>query len=273
MSTSTSMATEQVAWISGGAQGIGLELAKLLLKENGVKVALVDFCESEKGEAAASDCGEGAIFLRCDVCDRSGVQDSILQASKAFGVRCPSIFVNNAGIVDESRIDAMIDCNLRSIIHNSILQEKLLREAGMKGVIINTSSLAGLTVMPFAPGYHATKFGCVGWSLAFAESLQAESKTKVPMVRVNCACPALTESPAVGGFFKELLRRAGGFWKNMSEHPIDPRTVAEAMAKMILHDTFHGMIAALTFEKSWIYKPQLHKLITPPKGALILSKM
>ncbi|XP_071959137.1 15-hydroxyprostaglandin dehydrogenase [NAD(+)]-like [Antedon mediterranea] len=57
---------------------------------------------------------------------------------------------------------------------------------GSGGVIINTGSVAGVTVMPCFPVYAATKHGVV----ALSRSLAANPKITAKNIRINAICPA-----------------------------------------------------------------------------------
>jgi NAD(P)-dependent dehydrogenase (short-subunit alcohol dehydrogenase family) len=59
------------------------------------------------------------------------------------------------------------------------------------GSIVATSSLAGLTAMPFDPAYTATKHAVVGWVRAAAPGLAEHG------IRINALCPGFTDTPIV----------------------------------------------------------------------------
>jgi len=254
----------QVAWISGGGQGIGLDLGKVLVSK-GFKVALVDVCSLEKGQAAVDACGgnAAATFLRCDVTDSNALRDSLQKAADAFRVECVSVFVNNAGIVDEARMSQMIDINVKAVIEGCVVQEEMLRSAGIQGVIVNTASMAGLVPSGMTPAYDASKFACVGWTLSFARKLEMQAAQKaVPLVRVNCVCPHLIDTPDVGLYFRNAWETLGGRWAKMAKQPMPPRVVVAAMMQLI-EDNFHGAVAIVAPKGSWIYKPDVQAVLTP----------
>src|SRR5690242_19439215 len=121
MSTSQKLAG-QVAWIGGGASGMGAATAKRFAAE-GAKVAVVDV-QVERGRAVQQEiakAGGEAIFIQCDVSRAADVESAIAQVTQQFGGL--HILVNCAGIAKfkplhefaEADWDRMIGVNLKSM--------------------------------------------------------------------------------------------------------------------------------------------------------------
>lgn len=91
------------AAITGAAQGIGLEIARLL-HEQGAKVMILDVNQGQAA-AAAEVLGEGALGRACDVTDGSSVRRAVDATVAEFGDL--DIFVNNAGIARDSSLGKM----------------------------------------------------------------------------------------------------------------------------------------------------------------------
>ena len=83
---------DQVAVITGGAQGIGYAVAKRMI-ENGAKVVIWDF-DTDLARASASELG--ATALHCDVSDWDSVQAAAQQTENQLGRI--DILVNSAGV-------------------------------------------------------------------------------------------------------------------------------------------------------------------------------
>ncbi|MEC8120522.1 MAG: SDR family NAD(P)-dependent oxidoreductase [Pseudomonadota bacterium] len=84
---------DQIAVVTGGAQGIGLAVARLLA-EQGARVASWDI---DPGNAAAmSGLGEGTLAIECDITDLASVEAAYARTCDLLGT--PSILVNSAGI-------------------------------------------------------------------------------------------------------------------------------------------------------------------------------
>ena len=154
----------KVAFISGGAQGMGAAEARLFATE-GAMVAIGDILE-EEGRRVAAQIGEAggkAIFLALDVTSESQWQDAIAATVAEFGKL--DILVNNAGIgghgtVENTTVadwDRVMDINAKGVFLGTKSAIPELRRAG-GGSIINISSQLGLVgVDNSSPQYQASK--------------------------------------------------------------------------------------------------------------------
>ena len=154
----------KVAFISGGAQGMGAAEARLFAAE-GAMVAIGDVLE-EEGRRVAAQIGEAggkAIFLALDVTSESQWQDAIAATVAEFGKL--DILVNNAGIgghgtVENTTVadwDRVMDINAKGVFLGTKSAIPELRRAG-GGSIINISSQLGLVgVDNSSPQYQASK--------------------------------------------------------------------------------------------------------------------
>jgi NAD(P)-dependent dehydrogenase (short-subunit alcohol dehydrogenase family) len=88
------MQDKRIALVTGANQGVGLQVAKELVA-NGLTV-LVGSRNSEHGEAAAREIGQGAIALQLDVTDRVSIADAAERVRKEFGRL--DLLVQNAAI-------------------------------------------------------------------------------------------------------------------------------------------------------------------------------
>ena len=177
---------DQVAVITGGAQGIGYAVAKRMI-ENGAKVAIWDF-DTDLAQASASELG--ATALHCDVSDWDSVQAAADQTEHQFGRI--DVLVNSAGVaganavVEEYPIEEwnkIMSVNLNGTFHTN--REVI---AGMKqrgyGRIVNIASIAGKEGNPNASAYSASKAGVI----ALTKSLGKEAANF--NIGVNCVTPA-----------------------------------------------------------------------------------
>ena len=154
----------KVAFISGGAQGMGAAEARLFAAE-GAMVAIGDVLE-EEGRRVAAQIGEAggkAIFLALDVTSEAQWQDAIAATVAEFGKL--DILVNNAGIgghgtVENTTVadwDRVMDINAKGVFLGTKSAIPELRRAG-GGSIINISSQLGLVgVDNSSPQYQASK--------------------------------------------------------------------------------------------------------------------
>lgn len=184
---------DKVAVITGGAQGLGLAMARRFVAE-GAKVVIGDLDE-EAARAAAADLGGEAVALgvRCDVV-RSADVDALLSAAVS-GFGGVDVMVNNAGItrdatmrtMTEEQFDQVISVHLKGCWNGTRLAAAIMREQ-KSGAIINISSLSGKVGLVGQTNYSAAKAGIVGMSKAAAKELAHHG------VRVNAIQPGLIRS-------------------------------------------------------------------------------
>ena len=209
------------AAVTGAAQGIGLEIARLL-HEEGVKVMILDI----NHDAAAASLGEGALGRGCDVTDEDSVSDAVNAAVVEFGGL--DIFVNNAGITRDASLgkmtladfDAVVNVHLKGSWLGVRAAAAVMREAG-RGSIINMSSLSGKSGNFGQTNYSSAKAGIVGLTKSAAKELAHKG------VRVNAVQPGLIRTPMTEAMPPEIFaaREADIPMKRAGE----PREVAGAV--------------------------------------------
>ncbi|MEV0149903.1 MULTISPECIES: 3-oxoacyl-ACP reductase FabG [unclassified Nonomuraea] len=183
----------RTAVVTGGAQGIGLAIAEVFVKE-GARVVLGDL-NLDAAEAAAKELGGPAVAraARCDVTNASDVDALLRTALDAFGPL--DVMVNNAGItrdatmrtMTEDQFDQVVDVHLKGTWNGTRKAAAIMRER-RSGAIVNISSLSGKVGMVGQTNYSAAKAGIVGLSKAAAKELAHHG------VRVNVIQPGLIRS-------------------------------------------------------------------------------
>ena len=155
----------KVAFISGGARGMGAEEARLFARE-GAKVAIGDVLEEDgrRVEAEINESGGDCLFLRLDVTSEANWQDAIAATVSRFGAL--HILVNNAGIggvgglVEDTPVedwDRVMDINGKGVFLGTKAAIPEMQAAG-GGSIINISSQLGIVATDnTSPMYHASK--------------------------------------------------------------------------------------------------------------------
>jgi len=188
---------DKVAIITGGANGIGLEAARLFASE-GASVAIADF-NREVGEQRVSELkGEGwqAMFVEVNVAERESVDAMVEKVASEFGGI--DILVNNAGITRDAMLSKMtsdqfqqvINVNLTGAFHCAQAVLPYLVEKG-KGKIINTSSVSGAFGNVGQSNYAAAKSGLLGLTKTWAKELGRKG------INVNAVAPGFTETAMV----------------------------------------------------------------------------
>lgn len=187
--------------ITGGARGIGAATARLLAAE-GAQVLITDVLETE-GAALAAELGARVRWRRLDVTDAADWGAAVAEAEGAFGGL--NALFNNAGIVQFAPVqdcapDAfrrVVDINLTGCFLGIRACAPALARAG-GGVVVNTSSTAGLMGYAGLAAYVASKWGLTGLTRAAALDLAAQG------TRVLSLHPGPIRTPMVEGLPDEL---------------------------------------------------------------------
>jgi NAD(P)-dependent dehydrogenase (short-subunit alcohol dehydrogenase family) len=192
--------TGKTALITGGASGLGLATARVLV-DAGAKVVIADL-PSSAGAERASELGANATFAPTDVTDEASVE-AALDISENFGgvdivVNCAGI-ANAIRVVGKKGVFPLADFS-RVIQINLIGTFNVIRLASARmvaspvdgeerGVIINTASVAAFDGQVGQAAYSASKGGVVGMTLPIARDL-AEYH-----IRVMTIAPGLFLTP------------------------------------------------------------------------------
>ncbi len=178
----------RTAVVTGGARGIGYEIARLFV-EHGAAVVLGDLDEAEAVEAAKELPGT-AVGHRCDVTSEDDVAALLARCSREFGSL--DVLVNNAGITRDKTMRNMSSEDFRSVLdvhlYGAWLGTKhasLVMREQARGSIVNISSISGKVGNVGQTNYSAAKAGMVGLTKAAAKEVAFAG------VRVNAVQPGL----------------------------------------------------------------------------------
>lgn len=186
---------DRTAFITGGANGIGLGVARALARA-GARLALVDLDAAALEQAAAELSETTEVFAAVlDVRDRAAYARVADQAESQVGP--VSILVNNAGVAGgapASRLtfelwDWGMGINLDGVVNGiqTFLPRIIARGSG--GHLVNTASAAGLVAGPGNVLYCTAKFAVVGMT----EALQGELAPQGIGATVLCPGPVATD--------------------------------------------------------------------------------
>lgn len=189
----------KVALVTGGSSGIGQATAIAFARE-GAKVALTYHSNREGGDETVRLIEEHdgyAILLQTDVAKASKVQALIDATVNTFG-RLDFAF-NNAGTgvgkpiheTSEDEWDLVMNTNLKGVWLCMKYEIPVMLKQG-RGVIINNSSVSGVTFSPGLPVYRASKHGVISLSMSAAAAYRKSG------IRVNVVCPGDINTPLWG---------------------------------------------------------------------------
>lgn len=186
---------DKVAFITGGASGLGLAMAKSFGRE-GMKVMIADIEETALERAvkeltASQVRCEGVL---CDVADRNSVRNGALKTVSTFGK--VHVVCNNAGVavggpigqVNEKDWQWIVDVNLLGVVYGMETFVPLIESHGEGGHIVNTASMAGMISPPNLEPYCATKFAVVAMSEGWNAQLAPKN------IGVSVLCPGFVQT-------------------------------------------------------------------------------
>jgi len=222
----------KVAFITGGASGIGRATA-LLFGREGASVVIADV-NSEAGQSVAQEIVRQrgrAIFERVDVANAADCERVVQRTVREFGGI--HILFNNAGIIRRASIfelteeewDHVMAVNVKSIFLLSRLVIPIMAKAG-GGSVINMASGWGLAGGPRAAAYCASKGAVVLLTKAMAVDHGPQN------IRINCICPGDTDTDMLRNEALQLGEPADRFLTESARRPLGrvgrPEEIAQA---------------------------------------------
>jgi NAD(P)-dependent dehydrogenase (short-subunit alcohol dehydrogenase family) len=185
----------KVAFITGGASGIGLAMARAFGRE-GMSVMLADIEPGALATAvedlrASQVRAEGVV---ADVTSRDSLRAAALQTIAKFGK--VHVVCNNAGVlsggafgeVPERDWPWLVDVNQLGVVHGMEIFAPLIISHGEGGHFVNTASMAGMIGVAGMEGYCATKFAVVAMSEGWAPQMAAHD------IGVSILCPGFVKT-------------------------------------------------------------------------------
>jgi len=185
----------KTALVTGAAQGLGREIA-LALAKNDAALVLSDIQRPEVTAEAVEETGAPWIAVQADITDEDQVKAMAERSAAEYGQ--VDILVNNAGVsqlsytatedMSKTEWETIIGINLTGTFLSCKHFGKAMI-AGGGGSIINIATTAGITGVPRAPAYSASKAGVI----LLTKSLALEWARY--HIRVNAVAPHYLETP------------------------------------------------------------------------------
>ncbi|WP_461537681.1 SDR family NAD(P)-dependent oxidoreductase [Spongorhabdus nitratireducens] len=200
---------DKVAIVTGGASGLGRATCTQLA-DQGVKLAIFDLDEKAAKQAAAElseTLGSDKVtYALVNVVDEESVASGVSHVLETFGAI--HMLVNCAGIAPAGKVlnrdgDALAlsafsqvinvnligSFNVARLAAEAMAKNEPMGEAGERGVIINTASVAAYEGQMGQAAYAASKGGIVGMTLPMARDLAKLG------IRVNTVAPGIMGTP------------------------------------------------------------------------------
>jgi NAD(P)-dependent dehydrogenase (short-subunit alcohol dehydrogenase family) len=244
--------TGKVAFITGGASGMGLGMARVFVSA-GMKVVIADVRRDHLKQALTHFKGaeQNVHAIELDVADRAAMLRAADETERVFGK--VHVLCNNAAVgIIGSAITATFDdwdwglsVNIGGVVNGVQIFLPRIRAHGEGGHIVTTASMGGIFAAGLAPIYNTSKYAVVGYMEALRPELEPLG------IGVSAFCPGLVNTNiheveqlrpakfsdttvreaaiARAGFMKEKILPAG----------MDPLEVGERVLRGIINNDLY----------------------------------
>jgi NAD(P)-dependent dehydrogenase (short-subunit alcohol dehydrogenase family) len=238
----------RTAFVTGGANGVGIGLVRALLAE-GCNVAIADIRSSSIDKALQALDNPRAMGVEVDVSSRADLARAAAAVEAKFGV--VTLLFNNAGVnlfqsIEESSYDDwdwIMGVNLHGPINGVMTFVPRMIRAGKGGYVVNTASMAGLLAAGTCGIYNTTKFAVRGLSGSLRASLAQHN------IGVSVLCPGLVKSyiyasddirpDALKGGAKPVNTEFVKRLAEVHEFGMEPDVIAARVLEAMREDRFH----------------------------------
>jgi len=235
----------KVAFITGGASGIGLAMATAFLKA-GMQVVIADIRKDrlQRADAILEKVSDDIRAVEVDTANLESIERAADQAEDAFGK--VHVLCNNAGIgaggtflnASIERWRQVLDVNLWGVIYGvQVFLPRMLKH-GEGGHIVNTASITGMYPNPGQSVYGTSKFAVVGLSEFLRNDMENEN------VSISVLCPFVVDTPM---FYPDLdpddtegivkRKQVMGAW--FDKLAVKPEVVGEQVLRAIQTNEFY----------------------------------
>ncbi|MBF68314.1 MAG: short-chain dehydrogenase [Gammaproteobacteria bacterium] len=247
----------KVAFITGGASGLGLAMARSFTNA-GMKVVIADI-QDDALEAVAnefSDSNASLITMQVNVTDRDAMEDAASRTVDEFGK--VHVVCNNAGVAVSGNVadmtyqdwDWVMQVNLDGVVNGIVSFVNRIKEHGEGGHFVNTASIAGQFGMGGLSVYNATKFAVVGMSESMRQDLAGSN------IGVSVLCPGFVATnifssernrpdalggPGASGFGAglDVSEEQQATMQQATKQIMDPAAIGDMVLHSIQNDVFY----------------------------------
>ena len=185
---------DKVTVITGGARGIGREIAEVFARE-GSDIAICDINQQDLDQTKArlESLGRSAEGYIVDVTSSSQVEEMVNKVLDKFGK--VDILINNAGITKDTLLvrmkeedwDAVLNVNLKGTFNCTKAVSKIMMKQ-RSGKIVSIASIIGIMGNAGQANYAASKAGIIGFTKSVAKELASRG------VNVNAIAPGYIQT-------------------------------------------------------------------------------
>ena len=243
---------DKVAFVTGGASGIGLGITKAMVAA-GMRVVIADVREDHLKDARAwfvsQKQSRRVKCIKLDVTNRKAYARAADAAEKAFGKI--HVLVNNAGLgllgtIDKTKFDDWdwgLDVMIMGVINGILTVLPRIRAHGEGGHIVNTASMAAVIPIPNCSIYITAKAAMVGLSECLAGELAPAR------IGVSAFCPGPVQSNIreLGKLRPEKYKKDSGlkeFEESLAQRPqgelwMDPVECGQRVVRGIMRNDLY----------------------------------
>jgi len=206
----------KVAFITGGASGIGLGMA-IAFVNAGMKVVISDFRQDHLEESTAyfsqKNRQADVLHLKLDVTDREAFARAADEAEGVFGkvhVLCNNAGMGILGPIKQAKFDDWdwaVEVMIGGVVNGIQTFLPRILKHGEGGHILTTSSMGGVIPLAGSPIYSTVKAGVVG----MCEAMRGELAEDNIGVSAFCPGPVSTNIHEVGLMRPEKYKRDSGY--------------------------------------------------------------
>lgn len=198
---------DKVTLVTGGARGIGRDIALLFAKEGShIVVCDVNMQEAEETCLDIQAQGRSTLALSVDVTDYAKVEEAVNKILDKF--KRLDILVNNAGITKDNLLlrmsevewDAVINVNLKGTFNCTKAASKVMVKQ-REGRIINIASIIGIIGNPGQANYSASKAGIIALTKTTAKELASRN------INVNAVAPGFIQTEMTAKLSQDLRNK------------------------------------------------------------------